>query len=764
MAGSEARGQEELVMCGQLDEVVWPEHAVFIVDEDLPSSITGVFPKQRTLFVKAGEQLKKLTGLEMLASGVLEIQSSRPLTLVAVGGGSVGDAVGFLASTLWRGVDLWHVPTTLLAMVDSAHGGKTAVNLHSAKNQLGTFYPADKILIVKDILGALPLEQRRHGLTELIKGLWLGDANALLLLDDISVEALAFAPFDQVGDTLMTLLEQAIRVKKRVVQEDPFETRGIRTILNLGHTAAHALELEMGAPHGLAVAWGMAAAAKLSVTLSGMSVAESTRWLAHLEPLLEPLQFSPLKIDRERFISLVRKDKKRINNQLRSVLLQGPAQPEVVTSVSGEMWYDTLCDVYDEYQQGVYEVDWSQARNTGFVRLPVSKSEYNRALMIAALGQGHVQVELSSGVSTSHLPDDVFYLAKSLEKLEKSRGCACVVEAGLGGTTLRFLMVAALVHAAPVEIVAEQRLLERPHDALVKALESVGALVDVTVPGCMRVTPPVELPDVLQFSVDIATSSQYASALAMLAVSGHDVRLDLVTSEDGSFDPAKMVSVDYLHMTLGMLEDVGVVVDADFERGEVTLKQGECSDVSELVVWPDESSAAFWRAANFLGADVRLSQMPASSRQVDRRLVDILAGFQEVKDSASVYTVDLNDAPDLAPVLSAVAIHCEAGLEIVNAAHLRLKESNRIEDLVGAYAQVGVKVEARDDGLYVPVGRQVVGDGIWPTLHDHRLAMAGLIAAFGGSVKLVSPWVSAKSYPGLMTDLRAVGVRFKFLK
>ena len=158
-----------------------PDDAVVIADEALPARLLGGFDAPLT--VAAGESLKTLARVERLADRVLDCRASKPLTIVAVGGGSIGDAVGFLASILWRGVDLWHVPTTLLAMVDSAHGGKTAVNLGRAKNQLGTFYPADRVVLVEEALETLPIEQRRDGLVELVKGLWLGDSDALELLE-----------------------------------------------------------------------------------------------------------------------------------------------------------------------------------------------------------------------------------------------------------------------------------------------------------------------------------------------------------------------------------------------------------------------------------------------------------------------------------------------------------------------------------------------------------------------------------------------------
>lgn len=759
--------QEEIEFYERLSEVAWPEDACFVIDRDLPIELLEALPAGASIRVRAGEGLKSLVRMDELAEKVLSLRATRPLTLIAVGGGSVGDAVGFLASVLWRGVNLWHVPTTLLAMVDSAHGGKTAVNLSGAKNQLGTFYTADRVVIVKQVLEALPGAQRIQGLTELIKGFWLGDEEGLERLDQIGSDRVASAPFADIGDELLALLERAIEVKRRVVREDPFETLGVRTILNLGHTAAHALELEMGASHGLAVAWGMAAAAHLSLELQeGFEARDYDRLMAHLDPLLEPLSFSPEELGEARFVELIGRDKKRIDNQLRSVLLDGPARPVVVTHVTASMWYEALCQVYARHVESVYQVDWSTPRARHEVTLPVSKSEYNRALLIAALSKMGGLYPLAPAISSQRPgeAEDILYLERALNRLTAAASKErCEVYAGLGGTTFRFLMVAAMLHDAPVTIRAARRLLQRPHDGLIVALESLGARCAYS-EDALTVVPPPILPEVFRVRVDVSKSSQFASALAMLAMSGRVVALDLVTDiETGHYERADMVSWYYLQMTLDMLQLCGVESEVELQLGHIVLTPPTKLANSTLEVAPDESAAAFWRVANFLGASFELGELPEVSMQADRMIVSILEDLDRVRDREEILEVDLHDAPDLAPVLCAAAVHVKAGLKIVNAAHLRAKESNRIEDLVGAFARVGIEVQALEDGLLVPVGVQQVSEdaGVWPTHHDHRLAMAGMLCALAMPLAIERPWVVTKSYPTLIREVREAGATIR---
>ncbi|MEZ4460633.1 MAG: hypothetical protein R3E66_13075 [bacterium] len=188
---------------------------------------------------------------------------------------------GLSGSVLWRGVDLWHVPTTLVAMVDSAHGGKTAVNLGRAKNQLGTFYPAHRVYICEDLLATLPIAQRRQGFVELIKGLWLGEPQIVLALEPSQVERIVSAPFAEIRDLLFPLLDAAIGVKHDIVARDPHEKRGIRTFLNFGHTMAHALELYCALDHGSAVAWGNGDGGPCPVKHGQMSQDEAHRLYQH---------------------------------------------------------------------------------------------------------------------------------------------------------------------------------------------------------------------------------------------------------------------------------------------------------------------------------------------------------------------------------------------------------------------------------------------------------------------------------------------------
>jgi 3-phosphoshikimate 1-carboxyvinyltransferase len=728
----------------ELGALELPGDAVVIVDEALPAALLAALPE--ALRVTAGEGLKRLEAVEALAERVLERRATRPLTVVAVGGGSLGDAAGFLASVLWRGVPIWHVPTTLVAMVDSAHGGKTAVNLGSAKNQLGTFHMPERVIIALDALATLPLEQRRDGLAELIKGLWLGDAGALELLEaDGGVGALASAPAVEIMPRLRVLLERAIAVKYDVVARDPHETLGLRTWLNFGHTVAHALELRLGLSHGHAVAWGMASASELMRERGDGASGEADRLWGHVWPLLTPLELR--EVEAAEFEALLTRDKKRVGGVLRSVLLRGAGEPFVTTDVSAAQWFEALHRAHRRLVEQPLRVALTRRREV-VLRMEASKSELNRAFVIGALRAGVTRVVGESRAA------DVVHLSGAL-RVWRAAGQdeALTVHAGLGGTTLRFLLAAAATRRGATTIFAEPRLLARPHGPLLDALRALGCEVVVGEEAiCVR--PPAEGAWVGEVEVDVSASSQYASALAMLAAAGRPMRLVLRTGA-GVYDEARAVSLSYLRMTLAMVEAAGVRVSW---RGEVIELEPTpaLGEEAVLVAHPDESSAAVWRCLRALGVGVQI-EAPATSLQADRALGAILERLVAAGEGETV-VASLRECPDLAPVLAATASLMTPALHICDAEHLRYKESDRIGELIAMLSAAGVEAEARADGVFIRAGVQAPEAGArLPTFGDHRLAMAALVLASAASVVVEAPWVVTKSYPRFWSDAREVG-------
>ena len=285
-----------------------------------------------------GEQYKNLEYINQIFDLLLEKKFSRNSTLIALGGGVVGDMGGFAAACYQRGIPFIQIPTTVLAQVDSSVGGKTGVNHALGKNMIGAFYQPQCVLADMDVLDTLDDRQLVAGLAEVIKyGLirdlslfeWLEKNIDLLLARD--------------KDALAYIIERSCINKAEVVAEDEFES-GIRATLNLGHTFGHAIETGMGYGkylHGEAVAIGIGYAADLSHRIGRLSSTDVDRIIALLKqaqlPVIPPKEMTPAQ-----FIELMTVDKKNIDGNIKLILLDAIGKATLPMSVEYTMLEQTL--------------------------------------------------------------------------------------------------------------------------------------------------------------------------------------------------------------------------------------------------------------------------------------------------------------------------------------------------------------------------------------------------------------------------------------
>lgn len=216
--------------------------------------------------VTAGENLKTLKSLEACLAKIQTMTGATPknnLAFVSLGGGSVGDFTGFAASIYKRGVQLIHIPTTWLAAIDSAHGGKNALNFENSKNQLGTVYFPTDVFLIQNILEAQPKARGSEAWGEIAK---MGIVDKSLQSE---IRTLAHTK------KIWPLLPRLIESKMKTVKADPYESKGKRKELNLGHTYGHVLEAEFKIPHGLAIGEGLLFALFLSLEMKMLSMAKA---------------------------------------------------------------------------------------------------------------------------------------------------------------------------------------------------------------------------------------------------------------------------------------------------------------------------------------------------------------------------------------------------------------------------------------------------------------------------------------------------------
>lgn len=317
-----------------LTGIVRTRPVVIVADENvaahlatLQTSLTGAGLRSEAIVLPAGEGSKSWATLERLTDELLALGVERGDHVVALGGGVIGDLVGFATAILKRGCGFVQIPTTLLAQVDSSVGGKTGINARAGKNLIGAFHQPRIVLIDPDVLDTLPARQVRAGYAEVVKyGLiddaaffgWCEANGAKLLAGDRDARAHAIA--------------HAVAAKARIVAEDEFETTGKRALLNLGHTFGHALEAEAGFSdrllHGEAVAAGCGLAFAFSATTGRCSSDDAARVAAHWRDagLPDGLAASGIAATPERLVEHMRHDKKMAAGTLPFLLARGIGQ------------------------------------------------------------------------------------------------------------------------------------------------------------------------------------------------------------------------------------------------------------------------------------------------------------------------------------------------------------------------------------------------------------------------------------------------------
>lgn len=322
---------------------MFDERTAALFGEDIPLRV----------LLAPGEAGKSLEEIGRILDAAVEAELPRRGRVVGVGGGAVTDTAGLAASLYMRGVSLVLVPTTLLAMVDAAIGGKTGVNYRGYKNMVGTFYPAGEVAIFLDALDSLSDREFRSGLAELIKAGLLRDPAILNDLEDLArntrgAEGAAAPAADATaldtgpgasgallalrGDParLLDLVDRAVAVKAAIVEED-FREQGVRAHLNLGHTFAHALESAAGFgtfTHGDAVAWGICRGLDLGVARGLTSPAYRDRVSRILSSFGFPT--GPVTADPDALIAAMYHDKKRSGEGLPFVLQRGLADTTIL--------------------------------------------------------------------------------------------------------------------------------------------------------------------------------------------------------------------------------------------------------------------------------------------------------------------------------------------------------------------------------------------------------------------------------------------------
>jgi len=303
-----------------LEKLVAKEQTILITDENVFAKHHNKFTGWKIIVIKAGEQYKVQATVDNIIQQLIDAGADRKTTLIGVGGGVITDITGYTASVFMRGIKFGFIPTSILAMVDAAIGGKNGIDVGLYKNMVGVIRQPSFLVYDFSFVESLPEEEWVNGFAEVIKHACIKDAPMFALLEKNSLSY-----FQKDVTTLAKLIQRNALIKTKVVINDEFET-GERKLLNYGHTLGHAVENLYHIPHGHAVSIGMGAACKFSETITGFK--DTDRVVNVLKQYGLPSQFN---FDKAEVFRILKSDKKKDNRSINYILLDKIGKATIVS-------------------------------------------------------------------------------------------------------------------------------------------------------------------------------------------------------------------------------------------------------------------------------------------------------------------------------------------------------------------------------------------------------------------------------------------------
>lgn len=316
--------EENSILSSIKKENITGEKIFIIIDRNISYLIKDLKKNKniKILFVDGGEKIKSIASYSKIISRILKLKIDRHSKIIAIGGGTIGDLSGFIASTILRGVKFILIPTTLLSQVDSSIGGKNGINTPHGKNLIGTFFQPDKVIIDPTVLLTLSKREVISGYAEIIKHALIKDKKFYTWLDKNYSKVIALEK-----KSIAYAIIKSIKIKSFFVQKDEKENlinSSSRAMLNFGHTFGHALESMNGyskkLTHGEAISIGMSLATKISNKMGNIKDSEYRNLINHFNKVKLP--YYDLRIGNNKIFNIIMNDKKNSNNLINLILLK----------------------------------------------------------------------------------------------------------------------------------------------------------------------------------------------------------------------------------------------------------------------------------------------------------------------------------------------------------------------------------------------------------------------------------------------------------
>lgn len=675
------------------------------------------------LLIKAKETNKNQISVNQIYDFLFENNATRYTNLISIGGGLIGDLVGYCAATYLRGLPFIQIPTTLLSQVDSSIGAKVGINRFNHKNMIGTFYPASLIIIDSFFLTKLSTRQFKSGLVELIK-------HGLIADENLFKEIEKYDNIQQIKNdsNLIELIKQSLLIKKKYVIEDPYDL-GIRHTLNYAHTLAHALELESDLYHGecLAIA--------VLVNLYG-----STDYLRvkNLFQILELIrEFPPLNINK------IINDKKRIKDNIKEVFLNKIGESylkEVKITSLIKQYQSNYQKLSQEYQVFSPYFILNPQKLQGSVSIPPSKSALHRYLIASALSNEKTILypitSLNDDIKTTievlkHLNTRVEYLDNKLiitpyqyDDLSK------IINFNESASTLRML----LLFLVNKQLVGHPSLTKRPIDTYLDIFNKQKITYNTN-------DKIIEFNKSLKsgiFEINENISSQFISGLLFY--------LPTLNNDSQIILKDKPISLPYIKMTMQTLKDFNVEIKTqDYQHYYIKGNQKYCSKPSYQIE-QDYSARSFFEVARQFN-DINITNPITPSLQGDYQLIKIINDKEKV--------LNLENSIDAAPIMS--IYYSKIGGTLNNTQRLVFKESNRLQAIENILTKAKIPFSSKDNTLIIKAAQ--FNGNTFNTFHDHRITMSLIIACTISNSPIIINEVTSinKSFPTFIEEFEKLG-------
>ncbi|KAF8192963.1 shikimate dehydrogenase [Pholiota molesta] len=675
-----------------------------------------------SFIVAPGETSKSREGKANIEDFLLLNRCTRDSVILALGGGVIGDLVGFVAATFMRGVRFVQIPTTLLAMVDSSVGGKTAIDTPHGKNLIGAFWQPEYIFIDAAFLETLPSREFSNGMAEVVKTAAIWNEDEFMSLESRSAEIFAAIQTPSANfagrskstrsaaqELLLSVIVGSISVKAHIVTIDERET-GLRNLVNFGHTIGHAIEAVLTPTilHGECVSVGMILEAEVSRQmgiLSQVGVGRLNRCLKAYnlpvtlaDPRIASLPASKL-LTVDRLLDIMRIDKKNSGAEKKIVILSriGATYEQKATVVHDSIISKTL-------SEAATVIPGVPAHNPVKMATPGSKSISNRVLVLAALGMGTCRLK-----NLLH-SDDTQVMMAALNELKGAKfswedgGETLIVEGGQGSLTCT-----PGIAAERTVITGNARMKQRPIGPLVTALQANGSEIEFRESaGCL---PLAIAPQGLKggrIQLAASVSSQYVSSILLCApYASEPITLELTGGQ--------VISQPYIDMTIAMMKTFGIEVvrRKDAKTGKLLdvydIPTGVYNNPAEYSIESDASSATYPLAiAAITGTSCTIQNIGSASLQGDakfaKEVLEVMGCkvVQTPTETTAIEEVDMTEMTDA---------FLTATTRILGIANQRVKECNRIKAMIDELAKFGIETNELDDA-------------ITELKNDHRVAMA----------------------------------------